>query len=257
VGWANQLWNGTTWTAAPGPTDSNGYSQGFLQGVSCPSANQCIGVGQINNATVGYQAGIESWNGSKWSIVPSPNPSPTTTSALYSVSCASPSACVAVGTDNVGGAGHTLIESWNGTVWTIVPNPSPATGQNLLKGVSCVAASACTAVGFHTTGQPQALIESWDGTTWSTRANPAPVFSYLQSVSCVGRNRCTAVGWGPNGTLVESEGDTGWSVVPSPNPVPASGFLSSVSCTSGMSCSATGSFYDGQGNAPTLAEQYS
>ena len=61
-------------------------------------------------------------------------------------------ACTAVGVSgNSSGVTSTLIESWNGTRWSVVPSPSPGTGGNDLYGVSCVSATACTAVGFYHT----------------------------------------------------------------------------------------------------------
>ena len=93
---------------------------------------------------------IESWNGSVWSIVPSPNTSPTEVNVLLGVSCSSASACTAMGFYNPSnGFDQTLIESWNGSAWSIVtsPNTSP-TQNNYLSGVSCSSPAACTAVGY-------------------------------------------------------------------------------------------------------------
>ena len=58
----------------------------------------------------------ESWNGTTWSIVPSPNTGPTV-SALQGVSCATATACIAVGYSQTKtrALSSTLIESWNGT----------------------------------------------------------------------------------------------------------------------------------------------
>ena len=42
---------------------------GILQGVSCVNASSCVAVGESGKATL-----IDSWNGSSWSVVPSPQP---------------------------------------------------------------------------------------------------------------------------------------------------------------------------------------
>ena len=79
------------------------------------------------------------------------------------MSCSGPSACIAVGLydtpepyPQIRTAYQTLIESWNGSAWSIVPSPN-ASQINLLLGVSCSSSSTCTAVGYY--GSSQTLIE--------------------------------------------------------------------------------------------------
>jgi hypothetical protein len=36
-----------------------------------------------------------------------------------------------------------LIESWNGTDWSVVPSPDPSAGYNDLNSVSCTSTTAC------------------------------------------------------------------------------------------------------------------
>ena len=69
-------------------------------------------------------------------------------SVLSGVACTSATACTAVGSSgNLNNDGKTLIESWNGTRWSIVPSPNPGTGGSSLSGVACATAAACTAAG--------------------------------------------------------------------------------------------------------------
>ena len=91
-----------------------------------------------------------------WSIVPSPNTSDNQPNYLTAVSCSSSTACTAVGIDAVDGVeNQTLIESWNGSVWSIVPSPDTSSIQNnTLGGVSCSSPSVCTAVGTYTPYDP-------------------------------------------------------------------------------------------------------
>ena len=58
---------------------------------------------------------------------------------------------------------QTLIESWNGTAWSLVPSPDNGTIPNDLTGVACISSSSCQAVGFSGLGsaEDQTLIESW------------------------------------------------------------------------------------------------
>jgi len=70
--------------------------------------------------------------GPTWSVVPTPNGSPDT-NYLSGVTCTNPNYCIAVGEYQPPlGSIQTLIESWNGTSWSLT---SPNAG--LLDGVSC------------------------------------------------------------------------------------------------------------------------
>ncbi len=135
--------SGFSWSVVPSPNTSP-TQENELNGVSCSGPSACIAVGfydtpepypQIRTA---YQTLIESWNGSAWSIVPSPSTSPAQDNLLKGVSCSGPSACTAVGYYSTGSTDQTLIESWNGSAWSIVPSPNVSpTLENLLNGVSC------------------------------------------------------------------------------------------------------------------------
>jgi hypothetical protein len=228
------------------PTENN-----VLTAVSCTGASDCVAVG--HSAGDNFQTLVESWNGSAWSIVPSPDTSPTADNLLWGVSCSSPTACTAVGSVEVGADYQTLIESWNGSVWSIVPSPSLSPTENTLLGVSCYDLTHCIAVGSAQVGANglETLAESWNGTTWSIVASPdVPTSAYaeLSGVSCTGPTDCNAVGFAdiPGGgeTLVESWNGTAWSIVPSPNPSSEPGSngdsLSAVSCTGPTACVAVG-----------------
>jgi hypothetical protein len=96
------------------------------------------------------------------------------------------------------GVPQTLIESWNGTSWSIVPNPTVMSGY--LDGVSCVSATACIVAGYDygRSGVPRTLIESWNGASWSIMPSPGggTGFSgrFLNGVSCISATACTAAG---------------------------------------------------------------
>jgi hypothetical protein len=88
---------------------------------------------------------VESWDGRRWSIVPSPNEGLASNSdELNSVSCASSTTCVAVGSTPA----NVLVESWEHGRWALVPVQRPAPFNDILDGVSCVSATSCRAVGF-------------------------------------------------------------------------------------------------------------
>jgi hypothetical protein len=84
----------------------------------------------------------------------------------------------------------TLVESWDGTAWSVDPSPTPGTYGGL-SGVSCSSARSCTAVGNYshgtgsgTSGLSLPLAESWDGTAWSVVPAPRPAVAHLYGVAC-------------------------------------------------------------------------
>ncbi len=243
-------------TSSPTPADISGLV--YLNGVSCASSTSCMAVGYYYNGSP-YQTLIESWNGTNWSIVPSPDPS-SNYNYLYGVSCVSSIDCVAVGSyfDSSADRGlQTLVESWNGTDWSIISSPDQSSSDNVLQGVSCTRSTDCVAVGWGTT----ALIESWNGSSWSIV--PGPSAGLLLGVSCSRSNSCEAVGFRDSSrpgkelkTLVDSWNGTTWSSSSSPSPG-ESDTLNNVSCASSASCIAVGTAsYGGQPPQGSLIESW-
>ena len=91
-------WNGSTWTlrSLPAPTGTQGT---FLNGVSCAGPSQCTAVGfYFAGSNGGFEATVaEAWNGTAWTIQPTPKEPFGQIGALYGVSCTAGSACTAVG----------------------------------------------------------------------------------------------------------------------------------------------------------------
>jgi hypothetical protein len=254
-----ERWNGTAWTIQPTP-NPRGARGSFLYGVSCPSASACTATGYYFASTGAVVTLAERWNGTAWTIQPTPNPRGAEASELYGVSCPSASACTAVGYyNNSTSVVVTLAERWNGTAWTIQPTPNPRGAQgSSLDAVSCPSASACTAVGT--------LAESWNGTAWTIQPTPNPRGAYawiLTGVSCPSASACTAAGDYNNSTgtvtLAERWNSTAWTIQPTPNPGGAQGsYLTGVSCPSASACTAAGDYYTYYSLAEvTLAERYS
>jgi hypothetical protein len=83
---------------------------------------------------------------------------------LNAVTCASTSDCWAAGYYvNGPGLSRTLIEQWDGNLWTIVSSPNPSGAQDSeLYGVTCASAAQCLAAGYYfSNGPPQTLVETW------------------------------------------------------------------------------------------------
>ncbi len=113
-----ETWNGHHWARVKSPNKPQIHNNDSrLRAVSCASPVACTAVGSFNPNNPS-QTLVETWNGVRWAIRPSPNAKPDgiiTTNQLASVACASPFACVAAGGTMAGFSGnntiiHTLIE---------------------------------------------------------------------------------------------------------------------------------------------------
>jgi hypothetical protein len=106
-----ESWNGTRWTITPIPTPKPDDFD--LNGVSCLSANRCAAVGSyLPDPASQLRTLIESWNGTRWSKVASPSPTPKAY-VLFGVSCPSARTCTAAGivTPASGELSRTVIET--------------------------------------------------------------------------------------------------------------------------------------------------
>lgn len=247
-------WNGTRWSVQPTPNPAPGIQAAF-DGVSCPSATACTAVGSyINNTQTGGVGTLaEAWNGTRWAIQPTPNPTGATQSRLQGVSCPSATSCTAVGSHFASGLGKptlTLAEHWNGTRWAVQPTPNPTgTTLTLLNGVSCSSATACTAVGWYggRQGSEFSVAERWNGTSWAVQPTPNPTGAadtILEAISCPAATACTAVGFSGSAVpLAEYWNGTAWVIQNTSTPVHARySELSGVSCVAATTCTATGHY---------------
>ena len=217
-------WNGTQWSLIPSPNP--GSTSTALGGVSAASATDVWAVGYASNNITSAQSLIEHWNGSHWSVVPSPNPAGWDFNALSGIAVISANDIWAVGfsskSDN---SAQTLIEHWNGSQWSLVNSPNPGSFQDSLNGVAVGSANNVWAVGTSSANNSsgQTLVEHWNGSQWSVIASPNPSGSAINSlneVAVVSTNNIWAVGSSNtySQTLIEHWNGTKWSLVNSPNP---------------------------------------
>ena len=167
---ASVLLAGGTWTPESVPDPG---ADGSLTGVSCASPTFCMAVGSVEVGNVGWNSGLtENWDGESWQVVPSPNypeddlgPGFIGGGILLGVSCVSAQACVAdgysgggVNSEGLGYPGLAVVETWDGTAWSLTPTPAPvepvgAAARVQLFGVSCVPDAGdaqCVVVGLQT-----------------------------------------------------------------------------------------------------------
>jgi hypothetical protein len=205
-----ESWNGKRWTIERTPRQP-GAAASFLSGISCVSMRSCVAAGFVNRTTGPGSALIERWNGTAWSADRVPNPAGATSVQLSGISCASASACTAVGFFTiVTGIEVMIAERWDGVRWTLDRTLYPRGARFVqLSGVSCAAPGECTAVGLfnNIAGIDVTLAETRRTDTWTIERTPHPPGSTdasLAAVSCVSASLCTAVGGSttPDGTPV-------------------------------------------------------
>ncbi len=244
---------------------------GFLS-ISCPSATTCEAVGQ--DTSNGWMMARTTDGGGSWSLQALPSgdrvdalscptssdcfvggdgagggvilattdggttwaaqTAPAGISGITGISCATTSACTAVGYDFAGASETAVVLATTdgGSTWSLQTLPS---GIGALESVSCATSAICEAVGYQSTG-PDAIVGTTDGgTTWTSQTAPYG-FGGLLSVSCPSSTACEAVGggYGAGGQAVAtSDGGTTWTAQVVPSAVSA---LDAVSCASASTC---------------------
>jgi hypothetical protein len=211
------------WTGVP-PLNP-GTSGNDLSGVAVISACNVWTVGSFSSGGQ-PQTLIEHWDGSAWTVVPSPDPSSDGWNFLNSVQAASPTDIWAVGySGDSDGGNQTLIVHWNGSSWAQVPSPSPQL-FNFLEGVRVLSGTDAWAVGQFGDSETQApghagrrappyqtMILHWDGTSWQQVASPGVNFDGLGAVSALSSRDAWAVG-----SVIAHWNGTRWTQVASFNP---------------------------------------
>jgi hypothetical protein len=193
-----ERWNGTSWTKAEQVRDNNRWAGVQLFGVSCVSASDCMVVGVYSPMAETQYSLAESWNGTDWTITPTPPAPGALASFLTGVSCTSDGDCMTVGSYSASSAGPLvgLSESWRGSSWSLETVPGPAGADSSgLGSVSCISGTSCVGVG-DSNGYGATLAESWNGENWAIESTPDPAGSpnvTLSSTSCVA-GWCSAVG---------------------------------------------------------------
>jgi hypothetical protein len=247
---------GSTWSVTPSPSPATG---GILFAVSCVNPSACMAVG-----STGTQDPLaEWWNGSNWTITPTVN----FNAELQGVSCTTGTApqsvnCVAVGYIQGSSAiqsGGILIETWNGSSWSVSVGPQNEIPGNLLS-VSCPVQGQCMAVG---TSSDQNLAVQLSNNSWSELDAPNASGSYINSlvsVSCPGGSSCADDWWSDYKTQANSiqrtlnwNGDS-WSTGRTFVNKGAYTQLDAIGCSSITSCVVVGS--KGGGPTKTLVEDW-
>ena len=166
------VFNGRTWSSAPGIKDPALSTQMGMASVSCSSPSFCAAVDNGFNAFT--------FNGTSWSSATTIDPG----NELSTVSCPSASFCAAVD------YGPNVV-TFNGTSWS---KPSAIDPGTYLQAVSCARASFCVAIDR----KGKAL--TFNGSAWSAPVNALPNGLTMGEggiswpvVSCPARDFCAVV----------------------------------------------------------------
>jgi DNA-binding beta-propeller fold protein YncE len=260
-----ELWDGAKWTSLATPVPS-GFSEASLRGFSCSAASDpgCWSYGRTTVTPAEQAEGktpmsfFQRWTGTAWQTVTAPKPSGASDVFLEGLDCRSATFCRAVGYSYNGSINQPLLESWNGSQWTVssLPLPAGATG-GYLHGISCASANSCWAHGRtqltaaqQTEGKTTTpFFERWNGSGWTIASVPAPPDATtvgIAGVSCSSETACTAVGQYENGwsetlPLAQTWDGSSWRFQPVPGWGEATtSALLGVACAAANQCSMVG-----------------
>lgn len=183
---------------------------------------------------VNFVQTAERWHGGRWTMTPLPtSPDPRTTqfqmgdvASLAADDAWAVGGLFSSGAIGLGGLGA-VIEHWDGTTWSVVPNPAADRDNTTFRGMHAVSATDIWAVGYQgdaSTDIAVPLIEHYDGTAWrEVPADTSPAINGPAGflvISVSGPDDVWAAGSQtiPNtsntaGTLVEHYDGTAWTAV--------------------------------------------
>lgn len=241
-----------------------------LSSVACPTATNCLAVGDGSPASTGSSlpAVLSSTDGGLDWMTEAVS---TRTAPLSSIACSSSASCVAVGgrsgvpaTDTVA-----LFTTNGGRLWA--PSAVPH-GVAVLTSVACTRDGRCMAIGQNTDQEALVLVSSDGGATWRTAtgsiplpgetpsAAPTPVPApyettttipnglpaaegwLLQAVTCVGGGRCLVIGLstlsagGSSALFVTNDDGVTWQAATGWNQGLGGSQWASISCPSAITC---------------------
>jgi hypothetical protein len=150
-----------------------GSGDNFLTGVVALAANNVWAVGY--STIPNMHTLTMHWDGTQWSIVPSPNPNPDGWNRLYGVDAISPTDVWAVGETALTGAQDALTMHWDGVEWVVVPTPD--LDISTLYGVSALDSGDVWAVGYMFVDLARSyltIVLHWNGWAWFSYEAPNP-----------------------------------------------------------------------------------
>jgi hypothetical protein len=256
-------WNGSQWSIANNPQP--GSQRDMLFGASALSAADVWVVGDQEGANGKFETLAEHWDGSNWTVIPTPDPG-TSGNHLYAVH--------AVSSDNVWAAGMTLngdspdqglVEHWDGHQWSVVPlPPQPSADLVMLTGVAATDSQVwVTGEADSPEGGGQPLVEGYQNGTWTTAQLPTTpdganwtnmwgITVQDRTVWAVGTYLDPATD--NNNSLVLHGANGTWTINNAPNPGSGSNILGGITTVDGQLWTA-GVYDNGGSEIPLIMQQ--
>lgn len=168
-----ERWNGARWSLVTSPAVPTPQ----LVSVDCPSASSCWIVGMADTAAGVGRPLVEHWNGRAVAL----GPEPAHGGQLLSISCYSPTSCVAAGAGDNGG----FLISLSGGAW----HSGLLVANVVFAATACPSVSNCFAAG--------GLTAHWNGRAWAL-GRPAEAYAstsgaQIHSLSCPTPRECVGV----------------------------------------------------------------
>lgn len=194
-------YDGTAWTLVPSPNLDDGVR---LQDVVAIAPDDAWAVGFARNPSSLDDRNVAMhWDGTAWTIVPTPQPGGQFADRLLAVDAVASNDVWAVGVFDTlypASSNRSLTLHWDGTEWRVVPRggpilhrfaPQPCDTYGGLAGITVVSPTDIWAVGDATTCH-------YDGTSWQEVPSPQPEYPELayplEDVSAVSSDDVWAVG---------------------------------------------------------------
>jgi len=202
AGTLTEHWDGTSWRVVPSPNRGSYFS--YLSAISAASAADVWAVGTYYSHWAESARTLgEHWDGSRWSIVPTPNGTPNIplqAGNLFAVKAISADDAWAVGTHfDYMSSQHGLTAHWDGTQWTSVRSDRVERDSDLF-GVDALPGNRAWAVGDsfdkYSGEGTNDLIYQLGANGWTQDAPPEGLdIEQLYDVAVVGPTDVWAVGF--------------------------------------------------------------
>ncbi len=198
-------WDGTTWSQTASPNVPNMATN--LDAIAGSDANDVWSVGGFRASTnAPFRTLAEHWDGTGWSIVPTPNVNGNS-NVFNAVVALSRTDAWAVGDYYNGKAFTPLAEHWDGAAWTIVATPRSGSRTAFVLGATAVSPHDAWAVG-EVAGEGKrvaSLILHWNGRRWNVEPSPnvrGELVTLLNAAAKIPHGSVWAVGGTANAKIV-------------------------------------------------------
>ena len=185
-----EAWNGREWSIQ---RSANPGTQNEFSSIVCVTASDCKAAGTTTKegVTVGL---IERLNAGSWEVsfhvLPRDDP--------RAISCATSSACMAVGYAlNVGArTANTYTARYDGRAWRLEPLFPLGEAERAVTDISCPTTTFCMAIGYRNSIPLSTWVRTWNGSSWRTQTivRPGGTSDMGWGVSCISATDCTIVG---------------------------------------------------------------